>query len=191
MSIAEHTQVTPDELLRMPEGERFELVDGELVEQAMSVESSWIGSQCFARINAFVNEHRLGLSFGDGLGYRCFPEDLDRVRRPDASFIAKGRLEADQFTEGFCFVAPDLVVEVVSPGDLYVDVQRKVGEYRRAGVRLIWVISPAERNVTVYRGNGELEELPEHEELTGFDVLPGFRCAVKDLFPPADIRLML
>jgi len=193
MSLAEieHERCTPEDLLQMEDPERYELADGQLVDRNMSVESVWIAGQCFARINRFVGEHRLGLAFGDGLGFRCFGEDPLRVRRPDASFIARGRLEPDQFAEGYCLVAPDLVVEVVSPGDLYVDVHRKVGEYRRAGVRLIWVVSPAERCVTVFRGSGEVVELAEHEELSGLDVLPGFSCPVRELLPPTDVGQLL
>lgn len=188
MATLEAQRVTPEQLLRKPAAGRFELVDGELMEQKTSVASAWIANRCAWRLTGFIEETQLGFAFGDGLGYRCFPEDPDRILRPDASFIALGRLDANQFTEQYCQIPPDLVAEVVSRGDLYVDVQRKIREYRRAGVRSIWVLNPEQRTLTVYREDGKGCDLGEHQELTGVAVLPGFRCRVADLFPPLTVR---
>jgi Uma2 family endonuclease len=77
---------------------------------------------------------------------------------------------------------PDLVVEVLSPSDRLGMVMRKVQQYLRAGIAMVWVVDGESRNVTVYRSGREPRVLEENEVLDGEDVLPGFTCAVADLF---------
>lgn len=132
----------------------------------------------------FVEGRRLGWTPSSECGYQCFPDDPRKVRKPDASFITGARLSADQLNEGHVKIPPDLAVEVVSPHDLFGEVQRKVGEYLRAGVRLVWVVAPEERTVLVHRPDGTASRLEEEDELSGEAVLPGFSCRVGDLFPP-------
>ena len=75
-------------------------------------------------------------------------------------------------------------MEVVSPNDRYPRVRRKVREYLEKGVRLIWVVDPVDRSVTVYRSLEDEDILTETETLEGCDVLPGFSCRVADFLPP-------
>jgi Uma2 family endonuclease len=84
---------------------------------------------------------------------------------------------------GFIKVPPDLAVEVLSPNDLAYEVDRKVAEYFSAGVRLIWIVNPETRSVTIYRPDGTASKLNDRDTLEGEDVLPGFRCPVRDFFP--------
>lgn len=177
-------KVTPEELLRFPHGERFELVDGELLETGMSLEASWVTGQFISRLGKFVDDHQLGGIYTSEATYCCYPDAPDKVRRPDVSFIAKGRLPGEQFLEGHCLIVPDLVVEVISPNDLFDDVEQKVEEYRPAGVRPIWVVSPKSRSVTICRLDGSDDHLGEEATLSGEDVLPGFEARIADLFPP-------
>src|SRR6185436_6619951 len=125
----EQPLLTPDEFLSHPDCDRYELVNGRLVETHMSMESVWIQGQVYQQIDQFVKLHRLGMTFTDGLTYRCFAEleaDPNRIRRPDCSFIRAGRTTSDQFVSGHCEIVPDLVVEVVSPKDAYIDIQKRV-----------------------------------------------------------------
>jgi Uma2 family endonuclease len=123
---------------------------------------------------------------GSEASYQCFPNNPNRVRRPAVSFIRIGRLTAGEEPEGHCRIAPDLAVEVVSPNDLYSEVEEKVVEYLGAGVRLVWVINPPTRTVRVHRADGTGADLGALDELDGEDVLPGFHCKIEDLFrPPA------
>jgi Uma2 family endonuclease len=171
----------------MPEGERFELVDGQLLEKPMGAEADWVGMRLMSRVSAFVEDGALGLTFGSETGYQCFPDDSSKVRKPDGSFVRKGRLPANRPPKGHIRVAPDLAIEVISPHDLYYEVEQKVDDYRAAGFRLIWVINPDNRTVKVYaEGREGCQELTESDELDGGEVLPGFRCRVVELFPPAE-----
>jgi Uma2 family endonuclease len=183
-ALAERTTYTPEDLLAMADGERFELVGGELVEKEMGLLSSIVSGKLYRLLGDFVELHGLGWTPNSECGYRCFPWDDRMVRRPDASFIAGARLKAEDLDVGYVGIAPDLAVEVVSSNDLFKEVVEKADEYLRAGVRLIWVVEPFSRMVYVYRTDGTISLLRAGQELDGEEVLPGFRCAVASLFPP-------
>jgi Uma2 family endonuclease len=178
------TRYTPDDLLTMPEGDHYELVDGQLVERNMGFRSGRVAAELVWLLASHCKKYALGWVLPSDVGYQCFPDDPEQVRKPDVSFLRKERLPADQEPEGHCRVAPDLVVEVVSPNDLFEEVTGKVEEYLSAGVLLVWVVDPARRRVSVYRRDGTGTVLRPDDELTGEDALAGFRCRVGDLFVP-------
>jgi Uma2 family endonuclease len=186
MSLAAPPQrYTPEDLLTMPDGDRYELVDGQLVEREMSMESSWIAGEIAGLLRDFVKSRQLGWVFPEETSFQCFLEEPRRVRKPDTSFFGKSRLPNGPLSEGHCPLAPDLVVEVVSPNDLFYEVEIKVDEWLRAGVPLVWVVNPANRTVLVHRATEPSpQKLTERETLTGDDVLSGFVCGVNELFPP-------
>lgn len=178
---------TPDDLLAMPDGKRFELVDGDLVETHMSELSGWVGGKTFRLLGNYAEDGGLGTVWPADTGLQCFPDDPNRVRKPDGMYICRERHPIGQCSTGYVRKVPDLVVEVISTHDLAADVERKVGEYLSAGVRLIWIIDPETRIVRVQRGDGSSTRLTREQELSGEDVIPGFACRVRDLFP-ADPR---
>src|SRR5262249_8032051 len=92
------------------------------------------------------------------------------------------RLPLDQVPEVYPGVAADLCVAVLSPSDTHRSVMEKVREYLNRGVRLIWMVDPGARAVTVYRSREQIRILEATGTLAGEDVLPGFRCAVAELF---------
>lgn len=178
--------LTAADLLTMPDGDRFELVDGELLETSMSLESCWIAGEILYLLRCYLEAQRIGMVFGEGTTYQCFPDDPERVRKPDVSFIRDGRLPPGQFVQGHCRIAPDLAVEVVSPNDNHPDLMRKLEDYFSVGVLLVWVVEPDLRLITTYADGGRtMQRLRENDELTGGDVLPGFHCRVAQLFPKA------
>lgn len=179
------SQYTPEDLLKMPDEEHFELVDGQLVRKEMSLLAAFVAALINQRLGNVVGPQQLGVVLTSDATYQCYAEEPDRVRRPDVSFIQRSRMR-QQFLEGHIPIAPDLAVEVVSPNDLFYDVQGKVREYLRAGVRLVWVANPQEREVHLYRANGSYVLLREGDALDGEDVVPGFRCPLAEIFqrPP-------
>lgn len=186
MSIASPPRkYTAADLLSMPEGDRYELIDGELVEIDMSAESSWIAGEIHRRVANWVVERSLEWAFPDNTGFQCFPWDEERVRKPDLSFVLLARLPSGPPATGYVSVAPDLAVEVVSPHDLYYDVEVKVQEYLRVGVRMVWIVIPTTHTVMIYRAGVESPtRLTADDELAGEPVLTGFRCRVSEFFPP-------
>jgi Uma2 family endonuclease len=177
---------TPEDLLAMPAGKSYELVGGRLLKCESGARSSWIGGCVFGQISDFADEHRLGWAFPAGVGYQCFTDDPHKVRRPDTSLIRFGRLPSERLPKGFVLIGPDLAAEVISPKDLVYELEAKIVDYLAAGVRLVWIINPETRTVRIQRANGSLGWLTERDQLEGEDVLPGFRCAVRDLFPPRE-----
>ena len=185
-AIADSPQMTASDLLTMPDGDRFELVNGELVERNMGWESEWIASNLQVLLGSFCIQHRLGYVNGSNAGYQCFevvfPDDPNRTRKPDVSFVTANRLTPGDLPKGHCEIAPDLAIEVISPHDLYSEVETKVDEYLQAGVRLVWVINPRTESVRVHRANGSVQDLTSRDQLSGEDVVPGFGCSVSQLF---------
>ena len=175
-------RVEPEELLAMSDGERYELIDGIPREKHMGAASDEIAVTLAAELKTFVRARKLGRVYGSQTGYQCFPRSAKMVRMPDTSFVAAGRLEGEVSPEGYIPIAPDLAVEVVSPNEEYEEVEVKVAQYRSAGVKLIWVVSPMSKTVVIRRLDGTCAEVGAAGELSGEDVLPGFACTVADLF---------
>jgi Uma2 family endonuclease len=182
--LTEKRHYTPEDLLAMPNGEQYELVDGELVEKDMGAKARWIASRLYHAVELFIDQEHVGWAFAAEIGYQCFEEDPNRVRRPDVSFICAGCLPGEEIPRGHIRTVPELVAEVVSPDDLYRGVLRKVGEYLRAGVPLVWVIEPETGTVDVWRRDRSGVMLQGADELDGKEVLPGFRCPLEGIFPP-------
>jgi Uma2 family endonuclease len=181
-AVAERTNYTPEDLLAMPDGDRYELVDGELLERNRGSESSAVAAVLLAELLMYVRDRQLGQVLGADGGYRCFRNPRD-VRYADVSFISGDRLPDGRLPKGHARICPDLAVEVVSPNDLFYEVERKVREYQDAGVLLVWVVNPEERTVTVHRQDGSVSRLREGAVLSGEQVVPGFTCAVSAVFP--------
>jgi Uma2 family endonuclease len=106
----------------------------------------------------------------------------DRVVGPDAAFIAKQSLPLRISTEGYLETIPDLVVEVRSKNDTNQEILKKVRDYLKAGVRLVWLADPGNRTVTVYRPRRKPQVLRENQILTAEDIIPGFELPVRDAF---------
>lgn len=177
--MATKTLLTGEDLLRMPDdGKRYELVRGELVEMSPPGWPHGMYAVRIARLlDEFVEENDLG-TVGVESGF-YLERDPDTVRGPDAWFIRKERFDPDTAAVGYGEIVPDLAVEIVSPGDTYTEVAEKVEEYLQAGVRLVWVVDPKRRTVTLYPGANTLKE---EDLLPGGEVLPGFAVPVSRLF---------
>jgi Uma2 family endonuclease len=116
----------------------------------------------------------------------CVPHNPSQVRRPDVSFIRNGRLPGNVMPQGWIKIPPDLAVEVISPNDLVRELEDKLDDYRSVKIPLIWVIHPERRTAWIYRADGSYSHLHENDELSGEDVIPGFRCSLSEIFPPQD-----
>jgi Uma2 family endonuclease len=190
-AVAEKTLITPEEFLRMPDRKEYELIDGELVprygdprESRVSALSSWVGANLVRRLGVHVEENQLGWVFGPDKGLQCFSDRPGLVRFPDVSLVRSGRMGRDQLDDGWLRIVPDLVVEVISPNDKASELDEKVELFLKAGVPLIWIVSPKVRTVRIIRGDGSTAILRDSEELSSEDIIPGFVCAVSSIFPP-------
>ncbi len=174
---------TAEDLETMDDGDRYEIIEGELEERIMSSLSSRIAFALGLILGIWSKDGHPGHLMGSDGGYKIFPWAPDDVRMPDISFIAASRL--GKFPKrGLLDIPPDLAVEVVSPTDAAWKVQLKARDYVRAGVPLVWVVFPETRTVEVHRaGASTIEVLAEGDTLSGEDTLSGFSVAVSELFP--------
>lgn len=175
------------EPVRLPE--KYEVVFGEVREvRPMSRYAVRVANRINRAVVLYLETNPIGES-GVELGFQIpLAEDATRTRIPDWSFVSTARRPTDQpdsLTGNAWDVVPDIAVEVVSPTDPADDLLLKVREYLRGGVRLVWVVYPAAREVHAYRPDSRdvRVDLAE-DELDAPDVLPGFRTPVGPLFPP-------
>lgn len=175
--------LTLEEFKRLPEedGYLLELVRGRLVrEPRPQAKHGWVATQLFRALDTFVEKQSLGIVIIE-TGFLLF-DDPPTVRGPDVSFISSDNIPPEGIPDGFWRNGPDLAAEVLSPSNTVEDVQEKVLEYMEAGSRLIWVVHPRNRTVTVYRSREDISVLVEGDALDGEDVLPGFRLPISELF---------
>ena len=122
----------------------------------------------------YADERGIGRVLAAETGFKL-QSNPDTVRAADVAFLRRERLP-DPRPTGYPALAPDLVVEVLSPGDRPGETFGKIGDWLEGGVRLVWVIDPERRLARVYRQDGTETYLAETDTLEGEDVLPGFAC---------------
>ncbi|MGI6456480.1 MAG: Uma2 family endonuclease [bacterium] len=176
-------RMTAEELLRMPDdGFRYELVRGEL--RSMTPpgnEHGYIAGIVFGELYQYLKKNKLGRIYIAETGFKI-SSNPDTVRAPDVAFVAQERVEQFGDMKGYLPCAPDLVVEVISPGDPYIEVNEKVLEWLDAGTRMVIVVDPPGRTVTVYRSETDIAILRENDILEGGDVVPGWELPVREIF---------
>jgi len=176
--------MTADELLDLPMGmgKRYELVAGDL--RVMSP-SGWRHGEVVGILQtilgAFIHGHELGRIFGAETGF-LLKRDPDTVRAPDFAFIARNHLPATDPQEAYWPGAPDLAVEVLSPGDTMGEVDEKIEEWLAAGCAAVWVVDPKLQTVTIYQSPTNVQLKTAGETLVGDPVVSGFSCPVQDIF---------
>jgi Uma2 family endonuclease len=161
------------------ENRLYELVEGVLVEKTMGTQESWLGGELFRFLAGYVAEHELGFVLpADGMT-RLAP---GLVRIPDVSFVSWSRVPRREIPhQPILDLAPDLAVEVLSPGNTPQEMRRKLRDYFSAGVQEVWYVDPQTRSVTVFRSAKRSLTLREGDEL-GSRLLPGFSLPLKKLF---------
>lgn len=182
MTIAQKP-VTAEELLMMPDEDmRTELVRGEVRRMAPAGNvHGRLAVNVTIPLGQHVRENDLGIVFAAETGFKI-ASDPDTVRAPDVAFVSQERVEEVGEVEGFWPGAPDLAVEVVSPGDLYTEVEEKVLGWPAAGSRMVVVVDPLNRTVSVRRHQAEIQVLTERDTLDADDVVPGWELPVADVF---------
>ena len=170
--------MTADELLHLNlPGKRTELVRGVLVvHEPAGCRHGEVANSLGNQLTNHANAENLGRVVAAETGFKL-TKDPDTVRAPDVALIRRERLP-DPSPAGYAELAPDLVVEVLSPNDRPGEVLAKVADWLNAGCRLAWVVDPMRRHVRVYRADGTESLVTQSGTLVGEDVVPGFRCSV-------------
>jgi len=181
--ITEKNVWTDKEFMTLPQdGHRYEIVNGELIDMGNS--GALHGNLAIILSSALfgvVNTQKLGALFDSSTAFKM---KNGNKRSPDISFFAKERLQGmTELPTGFLEGAPDLAVEILSPGNTVEETEAKITEYFDNGARLVWVISPTQHYILVYRSAQEPDRLLKTiDALDGEEVIPGFTLPVADLF---------
>lgn len=174
--------VTAEELFASPRRRDHELVSGVLhVSEPPGGVHGRLATRLAHRLHAHVEQQGLGTVLVE-TGY-VLRRDPDTVRGPDISFVRTARIPPHDIPEHFIDGPPDLAVEILSPDGRSAEMQEKLRDYFAGGTRMVWVVDPDRRRVTVWRGDGAAARIAAlGEELDGEDVVPGFRCPVAEVF---------
>ena len=182
MTTAMPKLLTADDLLRRHgKGVRGELIRGVLHEtMAAGLRHGKIAMLLGAKFVTHVVPAGLGHVFGSDSGV-LLERNPDTVREPDLAYVSAERLPLDADVEGYCPVAPDLVVEIKSPSDSEQAVDDKAAMWLSFGVRMALVINPEARTIRVRQPNLPAVILTVDDTLDGGEVLPGFSCPVREI----------
>lgn len=156
----------------------YEVVNGEMEEKGMpGARHSGVCGRIHAELVMYLRSNKIG---------ELYPEASFQIgtneRVPDLAFISSGRIPAEGEPETKWPFAPDLAIEVVSPSDFYEKVHAKALEYLTAGVQQVWIVSPENQTITVYRSSVNITAFPRESDLVCEDLLPGFRCPLGQIF---------
>lgn len=159
------------------DNESYEFVKGELMPMSNpTMEHGEISSNIHFLLSTYVREHQLGKIYTAETTFQIGQSG----RKPDVAFVSQARLPENRRQASP--IPPDLAIEVISPTDPAYDVLDKALEYLDAGVRMVWVIEPVIKTVTVYRSRTDIKVLTLLDTLTGEDVVEGFQCSVAAIF---------
>ena len=181
-------EMTADEFYNSPFARGFELVKGRVVPKSGgSLEEDMptgalhgvVTDELQSRISQFVRENKLGRVFAAETGFIL---GEGTVRGIDISFVGNAKISEFGIPENFFPVAPDLAIEVISPGNTFDEIQDKIEEYLLAGTKLVWIVYPKKKMVQVYRNNNVINVLRETDELSGEDILPNFKVSLNEIF---------
>jgi Uma2 family endonuclease len=177
----ETREMTGEELFALGDIGRAELVKGKLIRMSPTGHPhGYIEFNLGRILGNFVYERQLGRVLGGEVGIYT-GRDPDTVRGADVAFISNERLTQVQ-SESYLDVAPELIVEVLSPDDSWSEVNEKLEEYFAIGVQMIWVADPRRQQINVYHSLTEIERFTRDDVLSGGQVLPGFSIPVAELF---------
>ena len=174
--------MTAEEFMALPEDDRrLELLDGEVVELAPP-----FGDHARAEFRTahhlFLHVQPLGGDVWTGAPAFIVQRNPDRVRAPDVCLFVAGRVPTREQRKHALTIIPDLIVEVISPGDTATEVQQKTGEWLAAGARLVWNVYPVLQQVVAFRSLTDVRTYSSDDTLDAGPVLSGFACPVALLF---------
>ncbi|HEY3108758.1 MAG TPA: Uma2 family endonuclease [Chloroflexota bacterium] len=174
--------MSAEELWALPaDGMRHELVRGELRTMAPTgADHGGLEVELAYRLRRALDERPIGRVVVGETGFRL-SRDPDTVLGADIAFIRAERLADGRLPRGYFEGAPDLAVEIVSPGDMAAEVDEKVRDWLGAGARAVWVVYPVGPSLVLYRPDGTARRHGLEDEIDGGDAFPGFRARVADL----------
>jgi Uma2 family endonuclease len=174
--------VTAEEFARIPNDDyHYELVEGRIVRVSPPGSRHGVLTTRLAMLlGQHVDSHGLGVVMTPA-GFKL-ATNPDTVREPDVAFVRRDRIPGAGVPDGFWPGPPDLAVEIRSPGDRGSEILAKVHDYLARGVRLVWVVDPKKRTVSVHRPHSAPEAFGVGDVLDAGDVMADFICEIRRIF---------
>lgn len=166
------------------DGKRYELLEGRLhVMSPAGGQHGRIAMRIGSMLEQHVRANRVGQVFAAETGF-LLSRNPDTVRAPDVAFVHRHRYERLTETEGYLPLAPDLVIEVVSPSDAFSEIEKKVQAWLGYGCRTVLVVDPAMQCIRVHRDREAIDVYGVDDDLELNDAVPGWRLSVAEVFEP-------
>ncbi len=183
MIVKSNLNTTAEQLLAMPgDGNRYELLNGVLIMMSPAgSEHGWIAERMSRRLGDHVEKQQPGRTYAAETGFRI-SINPDTVRAPDAAFVSDARLKRVEPTSGYLPLAPDLLVEVVSPNDTSSEVEAKAQHWISAGTAIVLVADPANQTIRVYKNESDIHVLRRGDTFDSGDVCGNWKLSVDDAF---------
>ncbi len=183
MTTAKNKLLTAEDLLRLSsQGFRGELINGVLRETVPAGKRhSFIAGNIMAPLHTHVRRDRLGRVGGTDGGV-VVRRNPDTVREPDVFFVSAERLPLHDQSDGYLEVAPELVVEIISPNDSQDEVDKKTRMWLDLGVLMVVDVYSRTRTISVHRPGVPAVTLTGDDVLDGGEVLPGFSLPLSEIF---------
>jgi Uma2 family endonuclease len=161
--------------------EESSILEDQELEEVASLEHGAIVTQLLLLVASYAQPNQLGQVFAPQTSFK-FKGKTQFRREPDLTFVVTARLPTNFRVEAD--FAPDLAAEVISKNDKDFEIETKVKQYQKSGVRLVWLIRPLSQTISVYRLETELvpQVLGPQHELSGEEIIPGFKLKVSELF---------
>jgi Uma2 family endonuclease len=173
--------ITAEELLKMRDVGRCELIHGELIMMSPAgAEHGVVALRIGRFLGNFVDDGGFGVVFGAETGFKI-DNDPDTVRAPDAGFVRKSRL-GQRITRKFFDGPPDLAVEVISPDDSRREVNDKANMWLAKGTMTVWIADPKTMTITILRVGQKPQVLGRGKTIRNEPLLPGFELSVDSIF---------
>lgn len=157
-----------------------ELIDGILLEKTMGWYESYLGGRLLRAIGGYVDRHNLGIVLGEQAMIRLWP---GHIRLPDCCYLSWQRMKAfPDKSDAAINLGPDLVVEVISPGNTRKEMEGKLKDYFQSGVLEVWYVYPTRRELHQFVSVDEVAVIKPGEMVQSNRVLPGFSLDLAKLF---------
>ena len=179
-------KITVAEFEAMPDdpGHRYELVDGDLIDMDGAPKHGIVATELAWLLRGHIKAASLPLCVGNATGFRI---NAYTLRFPDVHVTAWERMAAYDEAEGaFPHFAPNVTIEVASPTNTPAALARKTEEYFANGTQAVWIADPVPRTVAIRRPGQPEQVFGVGDLLSGEPEIPGFACAVADIFAALD-----
>ncbi|MBD2356253.1 Uma2 family endonuclease [Tolypothrix sp. FACHB-123] len=185
-----NTQLSLEEFLRLPQGDTiYELIDGEAVpkfktdDMAPKFFHSSVTGALFILLSAWAQQKgRVVIEWA----IKLTRNQQDWVPIADLTYISYNRLPADWLQDEACPVAPELVIEIISPGQTFGEMMEKATDYLQAQVQRVWVIDTRAKTITIFYPNA-LPQTKRGEDKLADSLFEGLEITPQQIFQQAGI----